>query len=1201
MNKLSKVLILLVIFGLGIQCASATDPQIPTKSTPTITWSNPADITYGTALSVTQLNASAADPKNGNPVNGTFAYTPQVGTIMRAGNAQSLQVVFTPSPSNAHKYNSASAAVQINVSKATPTITWSNPADITNGTALSGIQLNASATDPETGDEVAGDFTYDPASGTILSAGNAQPLHADFTPNDATNYTAASKGVQINVTEISTKSIPIITWNNPADITYGTALSATQLNASAADPKTKDKVAGDFTYDPASGTILSAGNSQTLHADFIPEDDTNYTTASANVQISVNKSTPTITWSNPADITNGTALSGIQLNASATDPETGDEVAGDFTYDPASGTILSAGNDQPLHVDFTPDDDTNYTAASKDVQINVTEVSTKSTPTITWSNPADITYGTALSVTQLNASAADPKTGNNVDGDFLYKPAAGNILGTGTHTLHVDFTPDDATNYNSTSKDVQITVSGNDPGNDPINNKNELQLWTFDTSKLSTVPDNVYTASKDIPYKSNINLAYNSTLGSIDSSCLNGDSGETYVTGAYPTVNENLTFTMGVDSSSPWSYGYLRTSVAYIGVRHASDDSYVIESYWTSDDGSLLNSSFQIPASSVVNNRVTVSIHSYESNRTNVITAGPGMYVKTSYRTETTRKLPYTNVIQPLVFLDCYASGAGGWVNVHLYNITQSIPRDIITPYARNDIMGFGLDYPNVTNNQKGTDFLISHGQNATVYVSENNLKNSTDVEYDQDLLANGFEEGMHFYPGLATESFEEAKNTIDTQMKAANTTFGSMPVSWSSSENKDNITHAIYAYDNYGALYRNGMMGTGYISNIDTLTNATWAWWSEGSKHGAVCPCFTHETDNSPAIPYSIAPELFETFVTNLNSKGINLVGFSNWYYSSMAQTATTNILQSDANTMKFQLNTTGGYPVNMNVKTTISPSNLDCNGVSIPFEKTSDGIQFMSVGNGTYTLTSPTSPVIWEYSPQNPICGDTLYVNGSASPKEKVNVSVAFNKTVSVLDGKYEYTLENVTIPAGLNNLFTVEAKGGKNLNVRVKMTTWVTKSANASEGTAIVSQSNVPAGTYTVKIDGDAGEGASEVNLKITASQSIQADSIGNFSYSYNTTAVPPGNFEVKIGNIAKEIILGPHEKPFPGYFNSPTDPNHDGFYEDINGNGILDFDDVVAYYGNMNWIGENATSTLFDYNKNNLIDFDDVVKLYGGIKP
>ena len=77
-----------------------------------------------------------------------------------------------------------------------------------------------------------------------------------------------------------------------------------------------------------------------------------------------------------------------------------------------------------------------------------------------------------------------------------------------------------------------------------------------------------------------MSLKYNPTLGSIDSTCWHNDDGETYITGAYPTVNENLTFTMGVDSNSEWSYGYIHTSVARIGVRHASNGNYEIVSYW---------------------------------------------------------------------------------------------------------------------------------------------------------------------------------------------------------------------------------------------------------------------------------------------------------------------------------------------------------------------------------------------------------------------------------------------------------------------------------------------------------------------------------------------------------------------------------------------------------------------------------------------
>src|SRR5439155_19956597 len=94
--------------------------------------------------------------------------------------------------------------------------------------------------------------------------------------------------------------------------------------------------------------------------------------SSGTLPLAVIKATPTITWNNPADITYGTALSGTQLNATAS-------VAGSFVYTPAAGTVLNAGSGQTLHVDFTPTDTANFNTASKDVTINVL----KTTPTIT--------------------------------------------------------------------------------------------------------------------------------------------------------------------------------------------------------------------------------------------------------------------------------------------------------------------------------------------------------------------------------------------------------------------------------------------------------------------------------------------------------------------------------------------------------------------------------------------------------------------------------------------------------------------------------------------------------------------------------------------------------------------------------------------------------------------------------------------------
>ena len=210
-----------------------------------------------------------------------------------------------------------------------------------------------------------------------------------FTPTDTTDYTSVTKTVQITVTQAA----PVITWNNPANITFGTTLSATQLNATAS-------VGGTFAYTPAAGTVPASGT-DTLSVTFTPTDTTDYTSVTKTVQITVTQAAPVITWNNPASITYGTALSATQLNATAS-------VGGSFAYTPVAGTVPASGTDT-LSVTFTPTDTTDYTSVTKTVQIVVTQTA----PVITWAPPAAITYGTALSATQLNATAT-------VGGSSLY-------------------------------------------------------------------------------------------------------------------------------------------------------------------------------------------------------------------------------------------------------------------------------------------------------------------------------------------------------------------------------------------------------------------------------------------------------------------------------------------------------------------------------------------------------------------------------------------------------------------------------------------------------------------------------------------------------------------------------------------------------------------------------------------------------------
>src|SRR4029079_12591194 len=120
-----------------------------TPAPTTITWTTPAAIVYGTALSSTQLNATV----NGG-IAGACVYTPAEGAVLDAGT-QTLSVTFTPASGN---YAASTQTVSLTVTPAPTTITWNTPAAIVYGTALSSMQLNATV-----GGDIAGTFVYTPA------------------------------------------------------------------------------------------------------------------------------------------------------------------------------------------------------------------------------------------------------------------------------------------------------------------------------------------------------------------------------------------------------------------------------------------------------------------------------------------------------------------------------------------------------------------------------------------------------------------------------------------------------------------------------------------------------------------------------------------------------------------------------------------------------------------------------------------------------------------------------------------------------------------------------------------------------------------------------------------------------------------------------------------------------------------------------
>jgi len=161
------------------------------------------------------------------------------------------------------------------------------------------------------------------------------------------------------------KTTPVITWATPASVPVGTALSSTQLNATA-------NVQGTFVYSPVAGTIESTAGTVMLSTTFTPVDTTDYTTATASVSLTVSPAAPAITWATPAPVAVGTALSSTQLDATA-------NVPGTFVYTPAAGTIESTAGNVTLSVTFTPTDTTNYSTAMASVTLEVAATSTGAT------------------------------------------------------------------------------------------------------------------------------------------------------------------------------------------------------------------------------------------------------------------------------------------------------------------------------------------------------------------------------------------------------------------------------------------------------------------------------------------------------------------------------------------------------------------------------------------------------------------------------------------------------------------------------------------------------------------------------------------------------------------------------------------------------------------------------------------------------
>ena len=407
-------------------------------------------------------------------IPGTFVYTPPSGTVEPVGT-DTLSTVFTPNDTT--DYKPSSATVKLVVTNAptpivTPTISWPTPANITYGTALGPVQLDAvamgaarptpatptsqlsvlSTSNDGTGfvlsgfDGANGAYSYSQLNnGSVNYAGTTFTLGQPGVPNAITNgavYTLPASGNYSSVYLIGAATTTNQT-NEPFILTYSDGTTSTQTLAGMSSWASSAGYAGESIVATTKYKNTSSGGKVAGTYDLY------------GYQLTANpaKALVSVTLPNTRNVV--IMALGFGTNTQVVVP-------GTYVYSytippnppvtPASGAVLPVGT-WALSVVFTPTDTAAYNGATGSTTITVTQA----TPVITWPTPAAITVGTPLSATQLDATASSPE-GVSLPGTFKYTPPSGTVLAAGAHTLTVLFTPTDTTDYTTATATVQIVV-----------------------------------------------------------------------------------------------------------------------------------------------------------------------------------------------------------------------------------------------------------------------------------------------------------------------------------------------------------------------------------------------------------------------------------------------------------------------------------------------------------------------------------------------------------------------------------------------------------------------------------------------------------------------------------------------------------------------------------------------------------------------
>lgn len=253
----------------------------------TVTFLLPPTVAFGAApipliaVCTSKLPVTFAVLSGPAVINGTSLLITGAGTVLVAAY-QSGNDVYAAAPT---------VTQTVQVSKATPHLSWTTPAPILYGVPLSSTQLDALPSVP-------GTIVYTPTKGTILPAGT-HLLTATFTPLDSTDYNSTTSTVSLQVTadsiRVVTGSVAVAEGALVYDSRTGRGHQVITITNTSSSPITGPialalSISGPATSANASGTFggnpywtvrsgaLGPGASATIHVAFSYASGASFTT-----------------------------------------------------------------------------------------------------------------------------------------------------------------------------------------------------------------------------------------------------------------------------------------------------------------------------------------------------------------------------------------------------------------------------------------------------------------------------------------------------------------------------------------------------------------------------------------------------------------------------------------------------------------------------------------------------------------------------------------------------------------------------------------------------------------------------------------------------------------------------------------------------------------------------------------------------------